>query len=68
MTCTRCHRPLLTPYLSIHAGNRAFPYGPKCARLSGLSIPRPSATAKPTKRRAKKAADEDQLSLEFAEA
>lgn len=40
MRCTRCHKPLIRPALSILTRRGYQHWGPKCARLAGLIQPR----------------------------
>lgn len=37
MRCVRCNRPLTTAAVMIPASRTTYYYGPKCARLAGLS-------------------------------
>lgn len=63
MRCTRCHKPLTRPALSILTRRGYQHWGPKCARLADLIQPRRKAVRI---RSAQPETDPRQLALELA--
>lgn len=69
MKCTRCNRPIFsTPAATVKTRRGVAAYGPKCARIMGLteSAARTQAIQATPKRR--KTANETHLELELEEA
>jgi hypothetical protein len=40
MKCVRCNRPLSVSAVTIHKGRASFFFGPRCAKLAGIELPK----------------------------